>query len=375
MAIDQNDLVRKQVALGVIREIPQPTNFIQSTLCPFMPVPSDDVIFQYVIPDSSGLAPARAEDAESEMAMKDDTIGTGRASILDWAIKDHYDTSDVTRHREYLRVAEAIGTGSFPLTIGSMMEDWPNKVARDTALRKRKLDNRLEWLAVKGAWDGVITYDDGKIKFSVDYARPGGQTAQAPTGGVWSSANKAAADPIGAILDMQTVMRDTYGIEMAVGYASPKVLRAIVNSDKFTALSGLAVASGGTPLDPRYLIEGWGATAAQTVVERQTGIKLLPYDGKYWTRALGATTRTLNRFADERDILFLPDPALISEISDIGFGKMMTSPHAEGNFTSGFYEWVTPEKQDPWGFDQGNGIKAFPVYPHLELSYTMRVLT
>lgn len=375
MAIDQNDLVRKQVALGVIREIPLPANFIQGQICPMMEVQSDDVIFQYVMPEVSGLAPARAEDAESELAQKDDTIGTGRASLIDWAIKDHYDPSDVSRAREYARLAEAVGTGQFPLVIGSMTEDWPAKVARDTAIRIRKLQNRLEWLAAKGAFDGTITYDDGRIKFSVDYGRPADQTAQAPTGGVWTTGNKSSADPIGAIIDMQHFMYDRYGIEMRVGYTSLKVLRNIINSDRFTALSGLAVASGGTPLDPNYLINGWGPTAAQAVVERQTGITLLPYEGRYWSRALGSTTRTVNRFADERDILFLPDMNMINEISDIGFGKMMTSPHPEGNWTPGFYAWETPPKQDPWGIDMGNGIKAFPVYPHLELSYTMRVLS
>jgi hypothetical protein len=58
----------------------------------------------------------------------------------------------------------------------------------------------------------------------------------------------------------------------------------------------------------------------------------------------------------------------------IGFGATLTSPHPEGNWTSGFYEWERDTGPDPWGFDRGNGIKAFPVMPHMELSYAMRVL-
>ena len=115
--LDQDRLVRKEVALGQVREIPKNRNYIQELLAPTQAVQSDDVIFSYVAPDTEGLAPARAEDAESEMATKDDTAGYGRASIIDWAIKDHYTASDVTRYREYLRLAELAGGGSFPLTI------------------------------------------------------------------------------------------------------------------------------------------------------------------------------------------------------------------------------------------------------------------
>src|SRR4051812_48516641 len=118
-AIGQDRIVRKEVALGAIREIPPPTAHLGLTLAPFKDVESDDVIFSYIAPEVEGLAPARAEDAESEMADKDDFVGTGRASIIDWAIKDHYDPSDVSRYREYLEIAALVaGGGAFPLTAG-----------------------------------------------------------------------------------------------------------------------------------------------------------------------------------------------------------------------------------------------------------------
>lgn len=369
--LSQDRLVAKEVSLGQIREIEPPNGYIgTSLLAPLEAVQSDDVIFHYVSPEVEGLAPARAEDAESELAMKDDTVGTGRASIMDWAIKDHYTASDVTRYREYLRLAELSQGQSFPLTVGSMTEDFASKLARDARLRRAKLDNRLEWLAVNGAVEGVITYNDGKIKFSVDYGRPVGQHNQAPSGGTW---DLTTSDPIGAIDDMNTFMFDTYGVRMTVGVCSTKVINNILNSDRFAARSGLAGATGSLPIDPKYLIDGWGVEAARAVVQRATGVTLIPYDGWYRTRALGSTTPVINKFMNDKKILFMPARETFSQLSDIGFGKTLTSPHPEGNWSSGYYEWER-STVDPWGLDRGTGIKAFPVFPHLEYTYTMTVL-
>ncbi len=369
----QDRLVRKEVALGQIREIPPPENHVADQLAPWKDVPSDDVIFQYALPDTSGLAPARAEDAESEMAQKDDSIGSGRASIIDWAIKDHYDPSDVSRFRDFLRIAQLSGGNSFPLTITSMTEDFQARLARDTARRRRKLDNRREKLVWDALETGVIAYNDGKIIFSVDYGRPANQTDEATaTGQLW---NVAAADPIADIIAMQTTMFNTYGVRMTTAWTSAKVVRNILASDKFAARSGMTGATGGKPVDPRYLIDGWGAPAALAVIEAATGVKFNIYDAVYRTRTLGSTTFVNNRFFSENKVLFLPSPADMAEIDDtgIGFAKTLTSPHPEGNWTSGFYEWEKDTGPDPWGHDRGNGVKMFPVFPHLQLSYTMVV--
>lgn len=378
--LPQDRLVRKEVALGVIREIPPPTDHIGTALiAPFKDVESDDVIFSYVMPEVDGLAPARAEDSEAELAQKDDSVGTGRASIIDWALKDHYDPSDVSRYREYLRLAElAAGGGSFPLTIGRIQEDFPARLARHDRTRRRKLDNRIEWLIMSALETGVITYNDGKIKFSVDFQRPAGQTKQAPSGGLWSL---TASDPLGDFFDVDEFMYTTYGFHfsdagggLAVG--SRKAWMSLLNSDRWAARSGLAGATGGVPIDPRYLIDGWGLSAVMEVFARQTGIKPVVYDAVYRTRAIGSTNTVNNRFLSDKDILFLPPQAVIDELSDteIGFAKTLTSPHPEGNWTSGYYEWEKDTGPDPWGLDRGTGLKAFPVLPHLEYTYSLTVL-
>lgn len=374
--LPQDRLVRKEVALGFIREIGPPTTHRGlELLAPWLDVESDDVIFDYATGLSEGLAPARAEDAESELAQKDDTfVGIGRASIIDWSLKDHYDASDVTRYREALLISDRVAnTLELPLTIRSMTEGWEAKQARDTLRRKRKLDNRIEWLIMTALETGGISYNDGKIKFTVDYGRPANQHNQAPASGhLW---NTTDADPIGDVLAMQEFMYDTYGVRMTRGIASRKILNAVINSDRFIARTGLAVAAGGTTLDPRYLIDGWGPEAALAVLKRATGVDFIEYDSVYRTRNIGSTTFVNNRFLADDKIYFLPSEDDVDQISDtdIGFAKTLTSPHPEGNFTPGFYEWEK-ERRDPWGTDFGTGVKAFPVFPHMDLTYVMDVL-
>jgi hypothetical protein len=368
-------LVRKEVALGTIRELEPPQSHIGlRVLAPWQEVGSDDVIFDYAKGLTDGLAPARAEDAESELAQKDVTaVGIGRASILDWALKDHYTASDVTRYRETLLLAARLGQNEIPpLTVGNMREDFVAKMARDEALRRRKLDNRVEWMIMTALETSAIAYNDGRIKFAVPFGRPLNQTDQAPAGGTW---NLNTSDPIGDILAVQEYMWDMYSVRIRRAIASRKVLNSILNSDRFAARSGMVGGTGALPVDPNYLINGWGPQAAIEVVQRQTNLQFIEYDSVYRTRPVGSTVVTNNRFLSDNKVYFLPDEQDINDLEEgmLGFGKTLTSPHPEGNWQPGFYEWER-DTVDPWGVDRGTGVKAFPVFPHMNLTYTMTVL-
>jgi len=375
--IGQDRLIRKEVQLGFVRDIEPPQTHIGLQFAPFLEVAADDVIFQYLTGASDGLAPARAEDAEAELAQKDDLLyGQGRAAVIDWSLKDLYTASDVTRYREAVFLSQqlqGVDTGSLPLNfVGRTAEDFEKRIARHDALRRRKLDNRIEWMIMQAIENGTIIYNDGKIKFTVNYGRPAGQLNQAPTSGLW---NTTTFDPIGDINTMNDTMFNTYGVRLKRGITSRRVLNAMWKSDRFVARTGLVVASGGTKIDPNYLIDGWGPDAAQAVVERATGVTLQVYDSVYRTRPIGSGTWTNNRFTSDNKIYFLPDPADLGEIddTDIGFAKTLTAPHPEGNWSSGYYEWED-EKRDPWQHTRGSGIKAFPVFPYMEYTYTMTVL-
>jgi hypothetical protein len=386
--IGQDRLVRKEVSLGSVRELEPPESHIGLTIAPFLDVAADDVIFDYLTVQTDGLAPARAEDAESELAQKDETAaGQGRASVIDWALKDHYDASDVNRARELNRIVEAMRNGSLPLTVASAVEDWQARLARDRARRRRKLDNRIEWLIMSAVANSTIAYDDGKIKFAVDYGRPANQKAGNAandlaaadiTDGVWDLSG-ATHDPIKTFNEINEFMFDTYGVRCDRVIGSRKAFNKFVNSDKFSQRAGLGAAydSTGTAVapDPNYLMDGWGPDAARAVVARTTGVQLIEYDSVYRTRAIGSQTVVSTRFMPQDRLVFLPAAADLGEIDDtqIGFAKTLTSPHPEGNWTPSFYEWEKDTGPDPWGHDFGNGIKAFPVFPHMEFTYAVNV--
>lgn len=364
-AFPQDRLIRKEEALGMLREIVPPQEHLGLQIVPWLPVASDDVIFEYAVGLSEGLAPARAEDAESELGQKDALFaGQGRASVIDWALKDHYSASDVNRYQEILRIVDQINGGNMPLEMASVLGDFQARVTRDDALRRKKLDNRLEWLIMSGLSDALIAYNDGRIKFSVDYGRPPAQVAT-------KNYSATTHDPIGDILRMQDYMFDRYGVRMDRAIASRRALNSFMNSDRFLSRSGFVV--GGTPssvIDPNYVLDGWGPNAAIDLVERTTGVKFIEYDATYRTRPIGSTTTTVNRFVPDTRIIFLPNIDDINSFDEtkIGFGKVLTSPHPEGNWTSGWYEWERDLGPDPWGKDRGTGIKAFPVLPHMDMT-------
>lgn len=387
--IGQDRLVRKEVSLGAIREIDPPMEHIGDTIAPWKEVGADDVIFDYLTVQTDGLAPARAEDAEAELAQKDDTIaGQGRASVIDWSLKDHYDASDVKNYRDLQRVAEAMRGGSLPLLTSSLLQDWDSKLARDRVMRRRKLDNRREQLIIDSIANNSVAYNDGRIKFAVPWGRPANQNAgdaandipkAGVVDGVWDMSDLDALDPIRFFNEINEWFFDLYGIRLKRVTGSKKIFNAFWLSTKFSQRAGLGAVydSAGTPSAPDllYATAGWSPNAARAVVEASTGVELREYDSVYRTRAQGSNTVVSTRFLPATRLFFEPDMSTIQDIqlTEIGFAKTLTSPHPEGNWTPGFYEWEKATT-DPWGQDVGNGCKFFPVFPHMEYTYAVDVV-
>ena len=161
-------------------------------------------------------------------------------------------------------------------------------------------------------------------------------------------------------------MLETHGIQISRAITSQKVINNMINSDKFIARTGLVV--GGTPSSPinlDYVLPGWDNEAARRTVEAATGVTFTAYDRVYRTRPIGGTTTTNNRFFPQNKIVFLPSQEQLVDLDDgagIGFGKTLTSPHPEGNWQTGFYEWER-ETVDPWGVDRGHRHQGLPVLP------------
>jgi hypothetical protein len=386
--IGQDRLVRKETSLGAVREIDPPMEHIGDSIAPWLPVETDDVIFDYLTVQTDGLAPARAEDAESELAQKDQTTaGQGRASVIDWALKDHYDASDVKNAVDLNRIAEQMRNGSMPLLVQSQLQDWNSRVAADRLLRRRKLDNRREWLIMNAVADGSIVYNDGKIKFAVDYGRPANQSAgnaafDVPAAGIvdgtWDIST-TDFDPIRFFTELSEWFFDRYGVRLGTAIGAKKIFNRFWVADKFAQRAGLGAvynpAGVAGPPDLLYATAGWSPNAARAVVENSTGVTFKEYDAIYRTRPIGSNTVTANRFMPSNRLVLLPNMGDLAEIATtrIGFAKTLTSPHPEGNWTSSFYEWEQSTK-DPWGQDVGNGIKMFPVFPHMEYTAALNVI-
>lgn len=377
-------LVEKKTGLGFIRELQPPEGHIGLSIAPFKEVATDDVIFDYIKGGlQEGLAPARAEDAESELSQKD-SMGSvsGRASIVDWAIKDTYTSSDVNRYRESLLLQQELAGVNSTVgssVLGGVTDDFNQRVARHDKLRRAKLDNRLEWLIMTALQTGQIAYNDGTVKFTVDFKRPSDQQDQNPASTKFFDDAAGDGDPVSDINAMNEFMYNRYGIRLRRALISRKTVQAWWKSKKFqyASLGGLVV--GGTPsatLDPAYINPSWGPQQALQLVSDATDVQFTVYDTVFRTRGIGSTTWVNNRYTDEKKIIFFPNDSDLAQIDDteLGFAKTLISPHPEGNWTAGFYEWEQ-ETIDPWRHNRGTGIKAFPVFPLMEYSYVMNALT
>ena len=372
--LQQNQLLNKEVSIGAIRELPVDERYIFPEYAPLTDIGSDDVFFQLGIPESYGMAPARAEDAEAVLVRRDTSAGYGRASIVDWALKDRYSASDVTRYREWLNVASMALDGQLPL-LAQQGNQLAEKIAKDTVRRRKALDARLEKLFIEGLETGHTTYDDGRVMFDVDWQRPAAQTANTPPNTtLWTDA-AGGHDPIRDFIDVKTYMYDAYGTTVGEAIMSEKTLLLAVQSVKFAQM-GLTPAGqiSGVNVDPYYALGNYGLAAVKAKLEAATGIRIRTYDAGRRVRAWGSTTTTFQRFMTEGKIVFLPsseDIAALNQDTDFGFAATFTSPHPEGGFTPGFYTWEEEEK-DPWQLVIGTGIKAFPVMPHLKYTYCFR---
>lgn len=372
--VDAHRVLAQEVHIGTINELVPPDDHIGLSIAPWLDVATDDVVFDYLKGAGTGMAPARSSEAEAELWTEEEFFtGQGRASIIDWSEKNHYDASDIQRYREAREVMEAtVGrAGNIPLYTASMKAGFEAKLARHTRMRKTRLDNRIEWLNAEALSKGVIAYADGKIKFRIDFRRPANQQNQAPVSGSYASNTH---DPINDLLAMQSYMKEVRGVTIVEALCSRDFLNSLYKSRRFQGLTGFAPGSIDAA-DMNYLMPGWGPQAAIDIVSRETGINFRMAEGTMRVQVPGTASFTTTRFFPRNQVIFLPDRAEIDAISDtdLGFAKTVSSPHPANNWAPGFYAWEKEFGVDPWGLDIGSGVKAMPIYPHMDKTYTWQV--
>jgi len=374
--LSQSRLVRQETALGTVRELVPADELIGiREFAPMLDIPTDDFVIQLANGEGQALmAPARADDAEAELFQTDDFVpGEFRGRTVDWAIKSRYSTSDVNTFRDAVATAQKLRNGELPLFVSNIKEGFAEKLRRDGVKRRDMLDRRLNWLIMTSMVEGKIAYNDGKIRFSIDWGRPADQHRQTPESGPYTGTTH---DPINDIKAVKRKYRRRYGIELAEIWCSQDFLDTFWRSDKFTQIA----APGNTNIeqsDMPYLLSNWGPDSAVRIVEQACNVTFRTHDAMYRTRPIGSTTFTTHRWIPRDEVIFLPRREDVRAIDDtelnIGFGATLTSPHPAGNWTSGFYEWEKDYGVDPWGYAIGSGIKALPVFPHMELTHTWKV--
>lgn len=368
--VPTKELLARRVHLGVVRELTPPEEHMGLGFVPWMEVEADDVILDYLKGTGSQLAPAVSPDAEAELFQdSDDVTGQIRARVMDWRLKSRYDATDIHQYWEAKETLEQAARNKIQIpttSLGSLTQKIDRKVARDTVKRRRALDNRIEWLAMTALVNAKVAYNDGKIVIPpVDFKRPPGQDMIAKD----YSGN--GHDPIRDFVNQKQEAWDTHGVDLATAVCSSKFANRIVNSDKWAVRTGFAPSAN---VDPLYAISGWGPKAAIQLVQDECEITLIINDNVFRQRNTATGVISNVRYLAQDEVLFLPNMSQLADYDDteLGFGKMLTSPHPMGNFQPGFYAWET-ESTDPWERYVGTGVKAFPVLPHMELTYRWKV--
>ena len=367
-------LMRQEVALGLVRQIVPAEGLRGLEYAPYKEIKADDFVIQLANGTSTRMAPARADDAESELFQHDDFLpGEYRGRTVDWALKSKYNTSDINTHRDAIKAAEQLRSSgiSYPF-VDATTKDLNERIAEETVMRRQALDMRMNWLIMESLVNAAVAYNDGKIKFAVNWGRPSAQHDLTPKSGTYAADTH---DPIDDIQQVKTDARRRYGITIRRAMCSQEYLDTFWTSAKFRMMAMGVAGAGATATDLPYIVPGWGPDSAIEFVSRVTGIKFEVHDEVYRTRALGSQTFVNNRWFPIDRVVFLPDEAEINAFDEtgLGIGKMLTSPHVAGNMTPGFYAWEKDYGQDPWGYAVGTGIKAFPVFPHMDLTYCMKV--
>lgn len=378
MPLNQQEAHEKAVGIGISRELPVDQSLIWPRIAPLQSIDTDKFTFEVEVDSSDLMAPAADESAESETYENDTFFGEGKGSVIDWRVSTRTKPSDITNARafdEAMRLFSEAGIVP-PRLFQNQAAQLSDKLAKDRIERRRQIDFRLEWLVTQALSTGGINYADGKIRFETPFGLPVDQLNQAPaSGNLWNVG--VDHDPIGDIDAMQEFMYARYDITLDTMVISPESLRKMARSKYFYPRTGLAIPAGIGPRDMSYINPNFGQEEAVRIISQATGItNIIVYDAKRKVKPLGANTRPVPvRFMDEGQVIFFPSVEAAGGLlsTDLGFAKTLTSPHPEGDWASGIYTFED-SGVDPWGRKDGTGIKAMPVFPRIDLSYSMQVL-
>jgi hypothetical protein len=188
-----------------------------------------------------------------------------------------------------------------------------------------------------------MSYDDYKVKFTVDFAIPTDHEITLTGTDQWSDTTNA--DPISNLNDWIELIDDDAGRTATRMYCGKNVPGYLSQNTKVRDLlkyNGTIerVISNNEVLQYLGNILGLNMRKVSTTYQSSAGVD--------------------TRFLGEDTVIVMPEPR---QGDGEMLGDMMTGPAKANNFQTGIYGWVK-EEEDPWATYIGAGIHAFPRIYH-----------
>lgn|SRR5574337_149702 len=345
MALPLPAFLQQPQLQGLVSSYPIDTNYIGSRWFPSADVASDEVLLNIEVPENP-IAPFVTIDGTAPRD-QEELITQIRASVAYIRFKKVFKESE-------LRIF-GLRDGNMPTLVGQMQAEAQAKILRHIARLRAAVDSRMEWMAIN-ALTGAITYDDQRVKFSVNF--PGIYTGGSTSFTKW---DQAGADPISDVERWMEEMALVTGEQPSVIVGSRTVFRKMAGVTKFQTLATLFARAG----NAATTITGG---MVKGLLADYLGLEVVPYDARITDRsydASGVPSISKSNILDAKHILLLPASAV---------GTMQTSPNPIDFGATGLYSW-TEQEQDPWIVSTGVGINAFPEMRWPERVGYIQVLT
>jgi len=311
-------------------------------ILPYVPVATEKTVWDIVETDL-GMAKFAAPDAESPLIDKL-KIEQAAATIASIREKERFIESDLRAMRE---------AGELPLVkdnpqtlLAALRVEAEQRLRRSLNRQKTRVASRVEWMRWQ-ALQGNITYDDGEIKFAIDYGIPSANQVTLSGTQLWSDTTNA--DPLKNINDwIDTFIENRKGLSLTRMYCSRKILGYMAQNAKIRSLlkynSRVDPAAFGSPKQAKNLI-----------LNMTDMIEVHVFDS-FYEATPGATG---SRFLPQNRIILLPPALVDGEV----LGDVADGPHAHNDYHPGYYTW-TEKKKDPYTVFVGVGRECFPRIYH-----------
>lgn len=318
-----------------VREFPVEA-FVGQDILPIVGVPGLNTMWDIINKDAK-LAGFVAINAESPLADKAG-MERGFSELADIRIKERFDEDELMALRE---------PGQADVVLEGLAETRRAVAERSlaTALQRMtaRVNGRVEWMRWQALSTGSISYDDGKVIFSVDFGIPGTHVITLTGTDRWDDLDDS--DPLSDITDWVELIRADTGRAPDRMYVGSNIAKYLVNNEKIRAL--LAGTSGITSL--------LSLNTVLNLIGQLVGLRIERYDTTYQD---GSGTDT--RFLDADTVVLMPNPR---QSDGEVLGDMASGPAKANNWETGLYAWVK-EEEDPWATFIGAGIHAFPRLYH-----------